>query len=487
MLEVELKFQIPASHQDKLHHVFVSKRAKMQNLHAKYYDTPERHLAKNKISLRQRLEGTHWVQTLKLPSDHHLKRFELEIDLGELAQPVLDFSIYTSHPEAKRILKDILQQPAENFVLQFETDVERQVYNLHYNEAKIEVSLDQGEIRHGSQKVAIHEIEFELKQGEIVDLIKCIQPWIKKYHLYLDVRSKAQRGDALSQDTKFAPVQHATALELNQYDSKNSALQKIINNTLQHLLPNATAIATEQYQSEHVHQLRVAIRRLRSALRIFGDWSNEIDPEWQNQFATLFRQLGSTRDRDALTEDLLPRLEHAGAPYIQLPEPSQTSQLSIVDALRAREFSNLILVLIDFVHRPLENHSKTKLNKAIAKKLQPLHRQICKDAEHFIDLDVDSQHRTRKRLKRLRYRVEFIASIYPNKEVKHYLKDLKPAQESLGQYNDLIVAENLYQSIVKQKQKVWFVLGWIANEKQHVLNQAQQDLKHYRQTDTFWS
>ncbi|MPM89214.1 hypothetical protein SDC9_136322 [bioreactor metagenome] len=115
-----------------------------------------------------------------------------------------------------------------------------------------------------------------------------------------------------------------------------------------------------------------------------------------------------------------------------------------------------------------------------------MHQQICKDADQFLQLDIPSRHRTRKRVKRLRYCVEFVASLYPVQDVKHYLKDLKSAQESLGQYNDLMVAEALFQDMVKRKQKAWFILGWIASEKKYVLQQAQQHLDDYSKTDTFW-
>ena len=486
MLEVELKFQIPLSQQKQIYQLFLSKNARPISLYAKYYDTLERHLAEQKISLRQRLEDTHWIQTLKAPSGHHLERFELEIDLGELDNPALDLQIYQSNPQAKKLLQQVLGKQAKNLITQFETDVERLVYVVHYNRAEIEVSLDRGEIRHDDQTLAIYEIEFELKQGTIQDLIKFIQPWVKQYHLWLDVRSKAQRGNLLAQDLTIAPAQFASPLQLKQKDSTDCALKQIVNNALQHLLPNATAIAAEQYNSEHVHQTRVAIRRLRSALRVFGDWSTDADPEWQEQLRTLFRQLGSTRDRDALSEGLLPRLQQAGAPFVQLPDAPEDNSIPIEESLRSLESVNLILALLQFVHQPCATKQKTQLKKDIAKKLQKLHQQICKDADHFLELDIESQHRTRKRVKRLRYCIEFIASLYPGKELKNYLKDLKPAQESLGQFNDLNVAEAMFKDLVKRKQKVWFILGWIANEKKYILEQAQAHLDSYAKTDTFW-
>ena len=469
MLEVELKFQIPASDQEKLYQLFLNKNARLISLYAKYYDTPERHLAEKNISLRQRLEDDHWIQTLKAPSDHSLQRFELETDLGKLENPSLDLEIYQSHAKAKQLLQKALGKQAKNLTVQYETVVQRLVHVIHFNRSEIEVSLDRGEIRHDNQSVPIYEIEFELKKGSIHDLIKFIQPWVKRYDLWLDVRSKAQRGDLLAQDLKIPPAQFAIPLQLNSQDSTDSALKQMINNALQHLLPNASTIAAEQYDSEHIHQARVAMRRLRSALRVFDDWSDEVDPQWQEQLTSLFRQLGATRDRDALNEGLLPQLQQAGGPYIELPNITKENQIAVDESLRSSDFVELILDLLQFFHRPSKKQKKSGLKKDIAKKLQKLHHQICKDGEQFLDLDIPSRHRTRKRVKRLRYCVEFVASLYPNKDVKRYLKDLKPAQESLGQYNDLMVAEVMFQNIVKRKQKAWFAVGWIANEKKYIL------------------
>lgn len=115
-----------------------------------------------------------------------------------------------------------------------------------------------------------------------------------------------------------------------------------------------------------------------------------------------------------------------------------------------------------------------------------MHQAIQSDADNYLSLDVEARHRTRKRLKRLRYSVEFIASLYDQSSIKTYLKALKPAQESLGKYNDLIVAENLLKPYVTTQPEVWFALGWIAAEKQNALVQSQQDLLHFAQVKTFW-
>ena len=486
MNEIELKFQIPLTEQKRLYQWFLSKNARSVALYAKYYDTPERHLAQQHICLRQRLQGKTWIQTLKAPSQHQLKRFELEINLGELDNPALDLNIYHTHPKAQKILKHSLAKQAKNLTVHFETEVNRLVHLVQYKQAEIEISLDRGEIRQDLRSLAIYEIEFELKQGSVHQLIEFIQPWIKEYQLWLDVRTKAQRGDALTQDLDVSAVQFAMPLYLKQQDSSATAFKKMLNNALQHLLPNATALAAKQYNSEHIHQTRVAIRRLTTILRTFTEEAKAVDANWQAQLKTLFRQLSSTRDRDALTESLLPKLLAAGAPYVEFPQIAEPQAVVIEDIFRTVDTVNLILALLQFVHQPAEKSKKPIFKKQLSKKLQTLHRQICTDAAHFLELDDASRHRTRKRVKRLRYVVELVAALYTAKEVKQYLKALKVVQENLGEYNDLIVAETLFQSIVQRKQKVWFVLGWIANEKTYVLQHAQLHLAKLSKTKTFW-
>ena len=108
----------------------------------------------------------------------------------------------------------------------------------------------------------------------------------------------------------------------------------------------------------------------------------------------------------------------------------------------------LILELLQFSQDQSANQQKSS------------HKILCKDSANCIRKSVQMQriirnwilnprHRTRKRVKRLRYNVEFLQSLFPEKEIKRYLKALKPLQETLGHYNDLFVIESLYRPYAK--------------------------------------
>ena len=107
-----------------------------------------------------------------------------------------------------------------------------------------------------------------------------------------------------------------------------------------------------------MHQARVAIRRLRSALKIFQPYHQDLPEEWQDQLRNIFQQLGSTRDRDALAESLLPQLEAAGSPVLQLP-PAQQDQADISQLFRKPATMELILELLQFSQDQSANQQKS--------------------------------------------------------------------------------------------------------------------------------
>ena len=483
MAEIELKFQIPQSVRRQFEQDFQQYEPTRHHLCAKYFDTADQQLQQHKVALRQRLEDRQWFQTLKAPGQNQFERFELEEAL-DTAPDSCELKRYSKHTQAHKILKQALDTWDTPLILQFETDVERDLRIENYRGSQIEIALDRGEIRSQGQTLDIYEVEFELKSGKLDDLIDFVKPWIQRYQLWLDVRSKSERGYTLLNGATSLPVQHQSPLQLAPEDDIHHILQKIIGNCLTHLFPNATAIALENYNSDHVHQARVAIRRLRSALKIFQPYHQDLPDEWQDQLREIFQQLGSTRDRDALAESLLPQLEAAGSPLLQLP-PTQQDQADISQLFRESATMELILELLRFSQDQNENQHKSS-HKILCKGLSKLHQKVCADAENYQNLDIESRHRTRKRVKRLRYNVEFLQSLFPEKDVKRYLKALKPLQETLGHYNDLYVAESLYRPYVKKQSKAWFVIGWLTAEQQHLSEQAAEQLQQFSQTEPFW-
>jgi Uncharacterized conserved protein len=87
--------------------------------------------------LRQRLEGTRWIQTLKAAGKSHIERFEHNLDLGEVEQaPALDLSVYANEAEVQSVLKTTLGDQQNSLQLQFETDILRTYRVIEFEDAR---------------------------------------------------------------------------------------------------------------------------------------------------------------------------------------------------------------------------------------------------------------------------------------------------------------------------------------------------------------
>lgn len=481
-MEIELKFQLPESKKKNVLQTLNKQKAQKIRLQAKYYDTADRLLAKNYVAIRLRQEGEHWVQTFKAASKNHLQRIEEDIFLGKCAEePELDLSLYKHNQTVQSVLRDILGNNAPELILQFQTDVQRSFHVFEFENSKIEVCLDDGEIRTPTDQAKICEVEFELKQGSAQDLILFSKTWVEKYQLWLDVRSKAERGNLLAIGKRVSPATKAKSLNLESNASAEQAIKQIIENTLNHILPNAAAIAGGLAEATHVHQARVGLRRFRSALKHFSNWSTQIDPTWESQLAEIFQALGQSRDLDAIKDAVIPLVQQVS--HFEFPLIANQTK-DIAQQFSHPKTTQLFLSLLNFVYS--ENEHKAKLSKQAAKSLSKLYAKILKDSAQFLDLPVEQQHRTRKRVKQLRYCIDFIAGLYPEKKVQPFLDKLQPIQEYLGFYNDLYVAENIFEQQAVKQPEFLFALGWIKAQQPHVLKKANKKLQCLSAKDIFW-
>ncbi|MDR2250053.1 CYTH and CHAD domain-containing protein [Acinetobacter sp.] len=487
MVEVELKFQLPESKKKTVQQYLKKHKAQQIHLQAKYYDTPDRLLAKNGMALRLRKENDLWVQTFKAAGQSHLHRVEEEVFLGQCDQaPDLNIDLYKDNKAVTNLLAQVLGTEVEKLSLQFETDVQRTYHVFEADDTAIEVCLDDGVVKTATTQSKICEVEFELKQGAVKTLIQFAHQWIDRYELWLDVRSKAERGNLLALGRAVSPAVYAKSLNLNKDISAEQALKKIVENCLGQFLPNMAAIADEVAEAEHIHQARVSLRRLRSALRHFSTWSSELNPVWEEQIAELFRELGDTRDEDAVRTEILPMIVQHGSPELLLPISEQPLK-NLATRFKSADTIKLLLGLLAFAYSEEDSQSThRKLKKQIEKSLDKLHHQVVSQAQHFTELEVTEQHQIRKKVKQLRYCIEFISSLYPSKNVQQFLKQLQPLQNTLGFYNDLFIAEDIFNKAIEHDPYFWFALGWIKAKQPYLQNQSAEALQKFNQVKTFW-
>lgn len=488
MNEIELKFQVPAAQRQAVQRALATAKASTLRLQAQYFDTPDQRLAKAHVSLRLRQEGESWVQTLKCPGENRWTRLEHEVPrAADSGEPLIDVALHAGTAAGEQLAAALGDQAA-SLQVYYATDVQRTLRIIRSAGAQVEAALDIGEIRAGSDTRALHEIEFELKSGSVDALVALAGRWVERHGLWVDVISKAERGQQLARRVRSAAPVQAKEVALQPPYLPDAALRQMVGACLEHLLPNAAEVAGGAAEPEHLHQTRVALRRLRTALRIYGDWSPAVDAGWESALATLFGQMGGVRDRDALEAELLPALRAAGAPLAELPAAAEGQPVDQV--LRAPATTRLWLALIAFAHAAPQTGETPPplgaLRALAAAKLDHLHDQLAKDAKAYADFDDEQRHRARRRIKRLRYAIEFAAALFREKKVQSYLQRLKPAQDALGKYNDLVVAEQAFGQLLPARPQAWFALGWLAARRGPLLKASRQRLRKWAKARGFW-
>jgi CHAD domain-containing protein len=204
---------------------------------------------------------------------------------------------------------------------------------------------------------------------------------------------------------------------------------------------------------EAVHQIRVAITRLRATVSFFTPMA--VDAEWlrlKQEIAWLNVSLGAARDTDVV-------VGYAGRKrYRQwtqglisqnLDERRNRDHRQLVRCLRSRRFQRLIEELSGWIGRgpwlvAWEEAARRKpaapLKVYGARKLDRWHKRLIRQGRHLATIDTSRRHRLRIKAKRLRYMLEALTKIVPlcdPGEFRHMHKAAKDLQRALGDLRDL--------------------------------------------------
>jgi len=315
--EIELKLLVPLDAVRRLaaHRLLRGRtRPARRRLYSIYFDTPALDLWRQGIALRVRREGRRWMQTVKGGGSAHgglHQRAEAE---AEVAGPAPDTSRIRDRELAEAFASPQLRAQLTPV---FTTDITRSSRVLELGaEARVEASVDLGVIRSGDRSEAVSEIELELKSGEPHQLYELALKLADDVPLSIGDRSKAERGFALARGEPVKPVK-ARPVVLDRDMTVIDAFKAVMWVNLAHLQANEAGMLGAR-DPEYLHQMRVALRRLRSALAVFAPLFPEpvISPA-RTELKWLANGLGPARDWDVLVTEMLPQIAaefgaHAG-------------------------------------------------------------------------------------------------------------------------------------------------------------------------------
>lgn len=493
MTEIELKFQVPPERRAAVAAAVAgrARTAQTQRLQAAYHDTVGRDLAGAGVALRLRREGPRWVQTLKASGGDAMTRLEHNAPRPgrAAAAPPLDLSLHAGTPAGTRLSEVLAGSADPRLTCQFGTDIRRLSRSLRSHGALVELAFDTGRVQAGAQSQPLCELEIELLRGSPAALLQCARQWVARHGLWLDTRSKAERGDLLARGLPYTPARKAVAVRLTEDMPLAAARRAVLQSCAQQVLPNASQVASGQFGDEHLHQLRVGLRRLRAALALFdGDASAGPSP-LAAASAALFRELGAARDQAAIGAPLREQLTQAiAAAGLTLTAPSlpQGGDASPAAAVRSAASQALLLDLLDATLPVQDAADATPLPTLLAARLDRWHRQVRRDARAFAELDDAARHRLRKRVKRLRYALEFTQTLYGAKKVARFLRVLAKVQDRLGALNDAAVAIAAFRAAPNTDSSIAFALGWLVARQTELAIQCVPALERFVVVDRPW-
>ena len=213
--------------------------------------------------------------------------------------------------------------------------------------------------------------------------------------------------------------------------------------------------------------------------------------------------IGAARDWDVFCLEALPKalgeIEELG--WNRLLRESADARRRAADAASAREvggaaFTALMLGVSAWIESREERMDmlgdkglKQSLSKISADLLDRMADKVDKRGRGVgPETSAEKLHPLRKSLKKLRYSLEFLSSLYPRKATKRYLRPLKNLQKSLGIINDAAVALRLADELAQERVELTIAVAAIArtDPSRDARQKLAKEWAAYRRQERFW-
>lgn len=514
--EIELKLELDPAAQDAIKRTgtvegFTASRSVTKTLQSIYFDTPDQALRKAKISLRVRKSGRSWLQTAKLGTGV----------MGGLSSP-----IEAEHPVKGRALEfSVIEDPDVRDKLTgtignasvsecFETVMKRTTRQLtrESDGTHIELAFDTGNILAGPESHPLVELEMELKSGPSSALFEAAKLLLTDVPFRFSPFSKAERGYRFAEgrpDDKKVPY-FAEPVVFEKGITVEHAFRDVLRSCLAQIAENRLAVLASS-DPEGPHQMRIGLRRLRSAFRLFRPALNPATMAPLDQMArTIAGEAGALRDLDVLIDEIVQPLTQKAPDSISFDAlladlaatRDQNTKAALAAHLKAADVNAFLLDLAAYAEGrgwlDPENFDQTALLAqpiedfaagALAKQWKKVNRY----GKRIDELTIPERHEMRKAMKKMRYGIEFFECLYPRADVKPLLKRMKRLQDIFGYLNDVAMAEQLPEickvagkDALAAGQAIGFAIGWHEAQCQSRWQHAKGYWDATREVPKFW-
>jgi inorganic triphosphatase YgiF len=438
-VELKLELEVGSAAAVSRHPLLADLPSRKTRQISTYFDTASRRVSEAGFSLRVREAGGKFIQTIKQANGagagiYDRPEWEVEID-----GPQPDRSALNDTP-----LRDEISDKRWNTLEPVsQSRVERTIWLAEFDESTIEVTFDEGEVESGKKRQRFVELELELKEGEASALFGAARSLAGDMPLRIGVLTKDQRGRSLEQGTD-GKVAKAEPIHLLPEMNAGAGFIAIASGCLRHFRLNEPVVLKNR-DAGALHQMRVAMRRLRSAFTLFRPVIVDARYlELREEIRWFTDQLGEARNIDVLIARY-EKVRGKGSKALRnrLKAARGNAYDRVVETLGSARFRDLMLHLVEWLttggwldspaaDQPLQSFADEALDKRW--------RKVKKGGREIATLAPEPLHDLRIEVKKLRYAVEFFASLHLGKQAIRRRKSAQSAlselQEVLGLMND---------------------------------------------------
>ena len=479
-------------------------RGVVHRLETIYYDTSDHALFGHGMSLRVQRHGKRFTQTLR----HH--------GLGEQIPGIQTWQapVDSRAPDLSCLagidagtLPDCLE--SSPLLALFETRLRRQTRRLDLGGALVDVAFDDGVIETDSRQETLTEIALALQSGEPGVLYEIGMRLLELAPLRIASAGTVRRGYAMlsaapPKAAKAAPSGVTRALAVDDM------IGVVLAGCQAHLQANLL-VAEDGRSPDGVHQMRVALRRMRSALSLLR---REMPSPTMGTLAAEAKwaadQLGPARGWDVFLGTTLAAPQRAGTQGTDFAALRQAAELrrapsyqAVRALLAAPRFGRFQLASSQWVARRGWRNEVDRAGLAVlaepasamaSRVLTRLHRRALRQGAHFERLGAGERHELRITLKKLRYAAEFFLPLCAAvSQTPRYLARLARLQDALGLDHDAATTQPLLDEAARASnapglhQAIGLVIGWQARDCLAAGEALAKHWRRFKDTPTFWA
>jgi triphosphatase len=393
----------------------------------------------------------------------------------------------------------------------FATAVQRTLFMLEPDgSTQIVGTLEAGEIRiaEATRTEPICEVELRLKRGDPSALYETGLRLLEITPLRIAARSNVERGYCFLENTTAKPqAEYSQLFGLKPGTTVEECLQKIGLGCLTLFLRNEPAALADV--PDGIHQMRVAVRRLRSFIATMRQMLPSQQREWVgHELRWMANILGPARNWDVFSSSLLapvlsamPSERDLGKLCRICEHERQSAHHRANDAIRSRQYTTALLKLSQWFascswrNQPVSQQSAllmAAIEDMAPNLIERRYKKAAKAADRFDQLTLQQRHEFRISIKKLRYTVEFFRDLFDNDQVSAFLERVKPVQDDVGYANDVRVAHELLASLQISQDAVdlargtGIVLGWHDRCLGDLERKFRKHVRRFGQARPFW-